>query len=250
MSILKINAAPPFKGLLSSVGSDIKGACVRISELARVDIYCQSGLIVIATVCCVLLSLDIALRFSLLFESDAIREFWRTGDFRLDRRHSYPELAEYTLMSFAGFILLATSVRTATIIYGLFGMIGIYLALDNVFGLHGSLGHIAGVGHFWSERLYLVMVAIPILGLLTAGVFRTKPSERGLAWLILGTLFLFVIFAGGVDAVNAVHSRFPVPIAVVEEVVDHFLDVLEDGGELVATGLFAATALATFRLSS
>ena len=167
--------------------------------------------------------------------------------FHLATERGFGEVVQYVKVYWIALSFLWLSIRTAERAYLVWPMIFGYLLVDDAFRVHEQAGHILarslgspaamGLGaQDIGELAVFALMGVTTLLLVSLAYLWGSATFRHSARRMGALLFLFGLFAGGVDMVHGLVSHIPL--------YNTLLTVLEDGGELLVLSVICAYTLA------
>jgi|GEM_PF-2642819 len=183
----------------------------------------------------------------------------------LDRAWSIPEIVQYIkeLLVALVFLLIYIKGNYKRPIYLSWGMLFIYMMLDDGFEIHERAGaylaqtaffNFGSAGEFIDEIIVFAIISAFFGSLVYYFYRRTKEQKaREVSQLLIALLAFFAFFSIFIDAVHSIitnYTRANIDNHFFSELLAFYLDIIEEGGEQIAFSLILATGVGLYYLIS
>ncbi len=209
---------------------------------------------------CFLFSVDIllvsihgAIRYSNYIGSQAISSHISPELWSLSHDWGYPECFNYLKLLFVLSVLMALASRSRQPVHTAWAAVFLFVLVDDACRLHEGIGRwistvVGPLDSAWlpaqavGETLFWGAAGVPLLVVLTWAFWRSAPAHRVLAAITGLSFMLLAVFAVIVDLIHAVSATAGAP-----KILDRAMEVVEDGGEMLAVSLTCTLALLMLR---
>lgn len=176
-------------------------------------------------------------------------DFLNDVKWSLSEERGYPEIVEYIQLAWIAIAFGFYFIKTSTNIYFLWALLFFYLLLDNSLQIHEKVGlYLANSFYFkdafslrshdFGEMIVYMAIGLFILSAIILSYRKSPPNARAISNNILFLLASFVLFGFSIDMFgNIIYKMFGITNDA--SFISIFIEVVEDGGEMLVIGITA-----------